>query len=66
MSNANRNEEIVMSTLKVAILAAVATVALASPVLAQNFQGFGAPSYVTQDNTQTQSKPVKLKTHQAR
>ncbi len=55
-----------MSTLKVAILAAVATVALASPVLAQNFQGFGAPSYVTQDNTQTQSKPVKLKTHQAR
>jgi len=56
-----------MSTLKVTILAAVATVALATPVLAQNFQGFGAPSYVTQqDNAQTHSKPVKLKTHQAR
>ena len=41
----------------------VATVALASPVLAQNFQGFGAPSWVSQQDQQTQSKPVKLKTH---
>ena len=55
-----------MSTLKVTILAAVTTLALASPVLAQNFQGFGAPSYATQDNAPTQSQAVKLKTNQAR
>jgi hypothetical protein len=56
-----------MSALKATILAAVATAALASPVLAQNFQGFGAPSSVTEGTGQTQqSKPVKLKTHQAR
>ncbi len=56
-----------MSKLKVTILAAVATFALATPVLAQNFQGFGVSSYATQqDSAQTQSKPVKLKTHQAR
>ena len=52
-----------MSTFKAAILAAVATVALAGPVRAQNFQGFGAPSSATQqDNAPTQSKAVKLKT----
>ncbi len=57
-----------MTKLKVTILAAVATIAFAGPSLAQNFQGFGAPSYVTQqhDQAHTQSKPVKLKTHQAR
>lgn len=57
-----------MNAVKATILAAVATVALASPVLAQNFQGFGAPSWVSQQqDQQTQSKPVKLKTnHQAR
>ena len=56
-----------MSALKAIILAAVATAALAAPALAQNFQGFGAPSYATQDSGRTQqSKPVKLKTHQAR
>jgi hypothetical protein len=52
-----------MSALKATILAAVATVALASPALAQNFQGFGAPSSaMQQDNAPTQSKAVKLKT----
>lgn len=57
-----------MSRLKVAILAAVATIALTAPSLAQNFQGFGAPSSATQqqDNAPTQSKAVKLKTNQAR
>ena len=52
-----------MTTLKVTILATVATVALAGPSLAQNFQGFGAPASATaqQDQQQTQSKPVKLK-----
>jgi hypothetical protein len=57
-----------MTKLKVAVLAAVATIALAGPVLAQNFQGFGAPASATnqQDNAPTQSKAVKLKTNQTR
>lgn len=57
-----------MSTIKVTILAAAATLALASPVLAQNFQGFGAPSWVTQgqDEAPAQSKAVKLKTKHAK
>ena len=58
-----------MTTVKATILAAVAAVAavaLASPVLAQNFHGFGTSSYAAPQDQQTQSKPVKLKTHQAR
>lgn len=57
-----------MTKLKVMIVAAVATVAFAGPSLAQNFQGFGAPSsgYTQQDQAPTQSKPVKLRTNQAR
>jgi hypothetical protein len=57
-----------MTKLKVIILAAVATIALATPSLAQNFQGFGAPSSATQqqDNAPAQSKAVKLKTNQPR
>ena len=52
-----------MSALKSALLVAAATIALASPVLAQNFHGFGASSYADQqDNAPTQSKPAKLKT----
>ena len=57
-----------MTKLKAAVLAAVTTIALAGPVLAQNFQGFGAPASATnqQDTAPTQSKAVKLKTNQAR
>ncbi len=54
-----------MSTLKVALLAAVSSFALASPTLAQNFQGFGVPSYVTQGNAPSQNAPVVLKTHKS-
>ena len=57
-----------MTKLKVTVLAAAAIIALAGTSLAQNFQGFGAPSSATQqqDNAPTQSKAVKLKTNQAR
>ena len=55
-----------MTTLKATILAAIATVALAGPVLAQNFHGFGASFDAAQQQDQQTSKPVKLKTHQAR
>ena len=57
-----------MTKLKVIIVAAAVTVAFAGPSLAQNFQGFGAPSSATQqqDQAPTQSKPVKLKTNHAR
>jgi hypothetical protein len=56
-----------MSILKTTLLAAVAAVAFASPSLAQNFQGFGAPSWVTESNQSyvTQDKPVMLKSHKA-
>jgi len=49
---------------KAVLLAAAATVAFASPGLAQNFQGFGAPSWIMQDETPapTYQKPVHLKT----
>jgi hypothetical protein len=53
-----------MFKIKVAVLAAAATFALAAPSFAQNFQGFGAPSEVTQGYGwgQAQNKPVALKT----
>ena len=53
-----------MFKIQTAVLAAAATLAFASPSLAQNFQGFGAPSWVTQDQapTPTQQQPVHLKT----
>jgi hypothetical protein len=53
-----------MSRIKVAVLAAAATLAVATPTLAQNFQGFGAPSSITEGQAaaQTKNKPVALKT----
>jgi hypothetical protein len=53
-----------MTKLKIALVAAAGVAAFASPSFAQNFQGFGAPSSVTdaqQSAAQTQ-KPVSLKT----
>jgi len=52
-----------MFKIKVAALAAVTTLALATPSLAQNFQGFGASSQVVQGNasTPTQHQAVALK-----
>ena len=56
-----------MSKLKVIVLATAATIAFATPSLAQNFQGFGAPSWATQQQDDAaaaaaHSKAVKLKT----
>jgi len=52
-----------MTKLKIAIVAAAATVAFAAPSFAQNFQGFGAPSYITDAQTAPQTqKPVAMKT----
>ncbi|MBV8840505.1 MAG: hypothetical protein JO000_28535 [Alphaproteobacteria bacterium] len=52
-----------MFRIKAAVLAAAATFAFASPSLAQNFQGFGAPSWIMQDEVPapTQQKLVHLK-----
>jgi hypothetical protein len=51
-----------MSKIKLAVLAAAATFAVATPSIAQNFQGFGAPSYITEGQAPAQSqKPVALK-----
>lgn len=52
-----------MFKINVAVLAAAAMLAFASPSLAQNFQGFGAPSWIIQDQTPapTWQKPVHLK-----
>jgi len=52
-----------MSKITLAVLAAAATFAAATPSFAQNFQGFGAPSYITEGRAaaQTQNKPVSLK-----
>jgi hypothetical protein len=53
-----------MFPIKSLFLAAIAAAAFTTPSVAQNFQGMGAPSYVTEGNTQsTQNKPVMLKTH---
>jgi hypothetical protein len=55
-----------MSRIKSLLLAAIAVAACTTPSLAQNFQGFGAPSYVTKGTPQsTQDKPVMLKAHKA-
>lgn len=55
-----------MSTLTTALLATLAALAFATPILAQNFNGFGVPSYVTDGASQaTQHKPVMLKAHKA-
>jgi len=52
-----------MSKITLAVLAAAATFAAATPSFAQNFQGFGAPSYITEGQApaQSQNKPVALK-----
>jgi hypothetical protein len=54
-----------MLKIKVAALAAVTTLAFATPSLAQNFQGFGASSEMIQryESGQAQNKPVALKAH---
>lgn len=50
-----------MNTLKVALSAAVASLALAGPSLAQNFQGFGVPNYATQNTyAPAQDRQVSL------
>lgn len=55
-----------MSALKIVLMATVVALAFATPSLAQNFNGFGVPSYVTEGASQTtQSKPVVLKAHKA-
>ena len=52
-----------MTKLKIAIVAAAATVAFAAPSFAQNFQGFGLPSVIADGQTAPQTqKPVAMKT----
>jgi hypothetical protein len=55
-----------MTTLKTLLLAAIAAAAFATPSLAQNFQGFGVPGYVTEGSRTTQDRPVMLKTHKVK
>ena len=51
-----------MSKITLAVLAAAATFAVATPSFAQNFQGFGAPSTITEGQAPAQSqKPAALK-----
>jgi hypothetical protein len=55
-----------MTAFKTVLLAAVATAALANPSLAQNFQGFGAPSWVTESYQTQQNRPVVLKSQKVK
>ena len=55
-----------MTAFKTVLLAAVATAALASPSLAQNFQGFGAPSWVTESSQTEENRPVALKSQKVK
>ena len=52
-----------MSKITLAALAVAATFVVATPGYAQNFQGFGAPSTITEGQApaQSQNKPVALK-----
>ena len=52
---------------KSTILVTITLVSITTPVLAQNFHGFGAPSYVTQqDNVPAERKAVELKAKRTR
>ena len=54
-----------MTAFRIVLLAAAAA-AFASPSLAQNFQGFGAPSWVTEQSQVQQNRPVMLKSQKVK